>query len=122
MRDFRKYEVWQLAIDFATDIYAVANCLPVFEKYALSSQLCRAAISISSNIAEGAARSSEIEFCRFLEIALGSSFEIETQLIIANRLDYIDATIFNELLQQTQIIERKINQLIQTIKKPIANS
>jgi four helix bundle protein len=96
--------------------------LPVFEKYALSSQLCRAAISISSNIAEGAARSSEIEFCRFLEIALGSSFEIETQLIIANRLDYIDATIFNELLQQTQIIERKINQLIQTIKKPIANS
>jgi four helix bundle protein len=122
MRDFRKYEVWQLAIDFATDIYAVANRLPVFEKYALSSQLCRAAISISSNIAEGAARSSEIEFCRFLEIALGSSFEIETQLIIANRLDYIDATIFNELLQQTQIIERKINQLIQTIKKPIANS
>lgn len=122
MRDFRKYEVWQLAIDFATDIYAVANRLPVFEKYALSSQLCRAAISISSNIAEGAARSSEIEFCRFLGIALGSSFEIETQLIIANRLDYIDATIFNELLQQTQIIERKINQLIQTIKKPIANS
>lgn len=122
MRDFRKYDVWMLAVEFATDIYTISNQFPSFEKYALSSQLCRAAVSISSNIAEGAARSSEIEFCRFLEFALGSTFEVETQLLIANNLEYIDTDTFNTLIQKTQTIERKINHLIQTIKRPIANS
>lgn len=111
-----------LAVEFATDIYTISNQFPSLEKYALSSQLCRAAVSISSNIAEGAARSSEIEFCRFLEFALGSAFEVETQLLIANNLEYIDTDTFNTLIQKTQTIERKINHLIQTIKRPIANS
>ena len=119
MRDFRKYDVWKLAIDFATEIYSATAQFPIFEKYALSTQLCRAAVSISSNIAEGSARSSETDFCRFLEIAVGSAFEVETQLIIAHRLDYIEEETFNKLIDQTQTIERMINNLIQAIKTPI---
>lgn len=122
MRDFRKYDVWRLAIDFASDIYNVSNLFPIFEKYALSSQLCRAVVSISSNIAEGSARSSDIDFCRFLEIAIGSAFEVETQLIIAHRLNYIDDDTFHKLLSQNQTIERKINNLIQTIKNPTSTN
>ena len=121
MRDFRKYDVWKLAIDFATDIYNATAQFPIFEKYALSTQLCRAAVSISSNIAEGASRSSETDFCRFLEIAAGSAFEVETQLIIAHRLDYINENTFNKLIDQTQTIERMINNLMQTIKAPLTH-
>ena len=119
MRDFRKYDVWNLAIAFATEIYSASAQFPISEKYALSTQLCRAAVSISSNIAEGAARSSETDFCRFLEIALGSAFEVESQLTIANRLGYINTEEFDKLIEQTQTIERKINNLIQAIKTPI---
>ncbi len=81
MRDFRTLNIWQGGIAIVKQVYRLAESLPVEEKYGLRSQICRSAVSIPSNIAEGCSRSSQIDFKRFLEIALGSSFELETQLI-----------------------------------------
>lgn len=89
MRDFRQYSVWNNAIDFTTKVYKITNEFPNSEKYGLSNQLQRAAVSIASNIAEGAARCSEKDFAHFLEFSLGSSFEVETQLLISKNLNYI---------------------------------
>ena len=117
MRDFRKYAVWNLAIDFAHDIYGYIALFPKEERYGLSGQMQRAAVSISSNIAEGASRKSEIEFVHFLEIALGSAFELETQLIIVGRIGYINELDVASLLQRLHSIQKGINHLISVIRK-----
>lgn len=103
----------------------MSNKLPENEKFGLRSQLTWAAISVPSNIAEGCSRNSEIEFKRFLEIALGSLFEVETQLIIIQELNFIQS---EELLPIMILIEKEgkmINTLINKIKnssRQIANS
>lgn len=86
-RNFREYSVWQDAVKFASDIYRVTADMPWFEKKGLCDQLQRAVVSISSNIAEGAARYSDADFAHFLDFALGSAFEVETQLLIAKNID-----------------------------------
>ena len=88
-RNFRNYKVWQDAVDYATKVYKVTIEMPWFEKKGLCDQLQRAVVSISSNIAEGAAKPSDIEFAHFLDTALGSAFEVETQLLIAKNIGYI---------------------------------
>lgn len=90
--------------------------MPWFEKKGLCDQLQRAAVSISSNIAEGAAKPSDLEFAKFLDIALGSAFEVETQLTIANNIGYIDNELFTNLLNSLQEIERQINGLIHSLR------
>ena len=117
MRDFRKYTVWQDGIRFVKRIYAFSESLPKEEKFGLISQIKRASVSIPSNIAEGCSRNSDKEFKRFLEIALGSAFELETQLIIIKELNGIkeeDVKILNNDLNKLQ---RSINSLIQKIKR-----
>ena len=124
MRDFRKYSIWSIATDFATDIYGLTAQFPNKERFGLASQMQRAAISIPSNIAEGSSRKSECEFIHFLEIALGSAFELETQLIIANHIEYIEDIKTTQLLDKLHSIQRGINHLISVIRKqetPIAN-
>ncbi|MBQ9137321.1 MAG: four helix bundle protein [Alistipes sp.] len=116
MRDFRKYEVWKLAVEFSVKVYKLTEEFPVSESYGLSHQIRRATVSIASNIAEGASRSSEMDFCRFLEIALGSAFEVETQMIIANKMSYLSMSTFDELTSTLHAIQKMINQLIHTIK------
>ena len=116
MRDFRKYEVWESALGFVTKIYEITKSFPQSEMYGLSNQMHRAAVSVASNIAEGASRSSEIEFSRFLEISLGSAFEIETQLIISKNLSYIGCESFDELMSQLHPIQKKLNNLNSKIK------
>ena len=101
--------------------YKVTGVFPKSEIYALSAQLNRAGVSIASNIAEGASRDSEKDFAHFLEMSLGSSFEVETQLLIAKSLGYDKGGIINELLEKIQRIEKQLNQLIRKIR-PIANS
>jgi four helix bundle protein len=88
-RNFRNYKVWQDAVDYSTKVYQITDKMPWFEKKGLCDQLQRAAVSISSNIAEGAAKPSNADFARFLDTALGSSYEVETQLLIANKIGYI---------------------------------
>ena len=115
-RNFRNYKVWQDAVDYASKVYKVTADMPWFEKKGLCDQLQRAAVSISSNIAEGSARESEKEFNHFLYISMGSAFEVETQLTIASNLGYISQQNLNVILGKIHIIEKKINELISVIK------
>jgi four helix bundle protein len=89
VHNFRELHIWQQAMDLAELVYRLCARLPGDERYGLIAQLKRAAVSIPSNIAEGAGRNSNNEFKHFLAIALGSLFEVETQLLLARRLDLI---------------------------------
>jgi len=89
MFNFEKLEVWQKAIDFADMVYSVTKAFPDDERFGLTSQMCRAAVSISSNIAEVSSRFSRDDYARFLEIAAGSVFEVVSQSFIARRQNFI---------------------------------
>ena len=105
-------EVWRKAMDFVTELYKQTANFPKVELYGLSSQMRRAAVSIPSNIAEGAARKSNKEFIQFLYIALGSSAEVDTQLIIAKNLNFIDVTVFEKMNVDQDEISRMLVGLI----------
>ena len=126
-RNFREYPVWKEAVDYATYVYKVTDQMPWFEKKGLCDQLQRAVVSISSNIAEGAARSSDADFAHFLDFALGSAFEVETQLKIAKNVGYFDNFDKNDLddnhnvnyqvlMDRLHSIERQLNGLISKIR------
>ena len=115
-RNFRNYKVWQEAVAYATKVYKVTAEMPWFEKKGLCDQLQRAVVSISSNIAEGAAKPSDTEFAHFLDTALGSAFEVETQLKISNNVGYINDALYQELLTDINDIEKQINGLINSIR------
>ena len=116
-RNFRKYPVWQQAVDYATKVYKITADMPYFEKKGLCDQLQRAAVSISSNVAEGSARTSDSEFAHFLDIALGSAYEVETQLLISKNVGYIDINIYNQLLDELISIEKQLTGLVNSIRK-----
>lgn len=116
-RNFRKYKVWQDAVDYASKVYKVTVEMPWFEKKGLCDQLQRAVVSISSNIAEGAAKPSDADFAHFLDNALGSAFEVETQLLISKNIGYISTELYENLLIDLNEIERQINGLISLIRK-----
>lgn len=116
MRNFREYVIWKDSIALVKLIYQHTKHFPKEEVYGLSSQVQRASVSIPSNIAEGASRKSEKDFARFLEIALGSAFEVETQLIIARELDFIDSDSFEAIRLDLEKIQKQINQLITKIR------
>ena len=125
MRDFRKLDVWRHAVDLVTKVYQISSQLPDTERYGLRSQIQRAAVSIPSNIAEGASRQSEIEFKHFLEIAIGSSFELETQLILIQKLGMLSADQLKETLGLIEKEQKMLNSLIsklRTSSKPKSNS
>ena len=115
-RNFRNYKVWQDAVEYATRAYKVTTEMPWFEKKGLCDQLQRAVVSISSNIAEGAAKPSDVEFAHFLDTSLGSAFEVETQLLISKNVGYISQDIYEDLLSGLNEIERQINGLISTLR------
>jgi four helix bundle protein len=112
--DYKDLNVWKESMDLVEDIYRLVKYFPREEIYALSNQLKRAVVSIPSNIAEGQNRNTLKEFIQFLYIALGSVSEVETQILIAQRLNYIQ-NIDNELKQITKI-RKMINALINSIK------
>lgn len=116
-RNFREYKVWQDAIAYATDIYKMTATLPYFERKGLCDQLQRAVVSISSNIAEGAARPSDADFAHFLDTALGSAYEVETQLLIAKNVGYIQEDQFGILRSTLINIEQQITNFISYIRK-----
>jgi four helix bundle protein len=111
MHNFKELKVWQKSIDLAVDIYRATGGLPVDEKYGLTSQMKRGCVSIPSNIAEGSGRGSNKEFKNFLSISQGSGFELETQVIIANRLQLFDDTLTNELVQKVSEVQKMIFSL-----------
>src|SRR5210317_1293844 len=97
MKNLKKLKVWQKGIELVVDIYKSTNTFPKEEMYGLTSQIKRSAISIPSNIAEGSGRGSDKDFNRFLDIALGSSFELETQLIITKELEFLSQEDFSKI-------------------------
>ena len=116
MRNFRNYEIWQLAVDIAVSISTLCERFPKYELFALSDQLRRASVSISSNIAEGASRTSVAEFTHYLEISIGSAFEVETQILIAQKLNYITREECETLVTELQSLERRINSFISKLR------
>ncbi len=116
MRDFRKLKIWEQGIEIVKEVYKLSQKLPSEEKFGLKSQITRAAVSIPSNIAEGSSRNSEIEFKRFLEIAIGSLFEVETQLIIIQELDLIKKEELKNIFDLLENEAKMINGLITKLK------
>ena len=115
MRNFREYDVWIDGMDIVKSIYTIVTDFPSSEKFSLTSQITRSAVSIPSNIAEGASRNSEKDFARFLEISLGSAFELETQLRVANQLNYIAKPSFEQLLENITSLQKRIHGLRKTV-------
>ena len=112
--NFKNLKIWQLAIEISKEIYLLTNSFPKNEMYALANQINRAAVSIASNIAEGSNRSNT-HFIHYLNIALGSSFELQTQLIISNKVGYLTEehliTIENQIIELQKMISGFINKL-----------
>lgn len=106
MNNLKELKIWSKAIGLAVDVYKATSQFPSEEKFGLTSQSRRAVVSISSNIAEGAGRTSSKEFNYFLGIANGSSFELQTQLVIANKLEFINDEDLKILLLQIDELQK----------------
>lgn len=116
MNNFKELKVWKKAVELATNIYKATDQYPKHEIYGLTSQIRRSAVSISSNIAEGAGRRSKKEFRQFLDIGTGSCYELETQLIISKNLDYINADLFGEFADSLIEIQKMIYALNKSLE------
>ena len=108
MHNFKKLDIWTKSMDLASEIYLLTNSFPSIERFGLISQMQRSAVSIPSNIAEGSAKSSNKDFSRFLEMLIGSLFELETQLILATRLNYIESEVSISTLNKINELQKMI--------------
>lgn len=119
MNNLKELKICNKAINLAVDVYKATSTFPTDERFGLTSQSRRAAISIPSNIAEGAGRNSVKEFNNFLGIANGSSYELQTQLVIANKLAILESEILNPLLDQIDELQKMTYGFQQMLKKKI---
>lgn len=117
MHNFRNLQVWKDAIDLAVEVYKITGTFPVSEKYNLISQLNRSAVSVPSNIAEGAGRNTNGEFIQFLGVSTGSSYEMETQFIIANRLGFVEEEHFIPVMEKMHSIQKMTHSLKSSLIK-----
>ncbi|MCC9071362.1 four helix bundle protein [Flavobacterium sp. F-65] len=117
MSDFRKLLIWQKSMSLITKIYISTNNFPKEEIFGLTSQIRRSSISIPSNIAEGLGRESNKEFLRFLNISIGSLFEMQTQLEIAKNIAYLNENEFNILYEDSREVERMLVSFIKKLKQ-----
>jgi len=113
IRSYRDLLVWQKSIALVTNIYTASTCFPKDEVYGLSAQLRRCAVSVPSNIAEGHGRATRKSYLRYLEISLGSLFELQTQLLIASNLNYLESDSFSRLEEA----ERMLTGLMRSLRK-----
>ena len=118
VKNYRELIVWQRAMDLVVEVYRVVKLLPKEETYALSDQLRRAVVSIPSNIAEGQARSSTQEFLRFISIAQGSLAEVETQLELAVRVNYIS----NEAISAAEGLASEIRRMTASLRSKLSTT
>lgn len=112
-----KLKVWKMGFDIVIKTYKMTKFFPKEEKYGLSSQMTKAAVSIPSNVSEGSSRSSQKEYARFLEIALGSSFELETQMLIARELELMSNEESREVLGLLEEEQKMLTSLISVVNK-----
>jgi len=115
-RAYRKLGVWSDAMSVVESVYQLCESMPSDERFGLTSQMKRAAVSIPSNIAEGKRRGSDKDFCRFLKIAFGSGAELETQLELTMRLQLVDPDRCSDVLNQLDSLMMSLNALIQVVK------
>src|ERR1700743_122821 len=106
MHNLKELKIWNKAIELAVDVYKATSSFPTDERFGLISQSRRAAVSIPSNIAEGAGRNSKKEFSNFLGIANGSSYELQTPLVISNKLNLLNDDILDNLLKQIDELQK----------------
>ena len=116
MHNLKELKIWKKAIDLAIDVYKATENFPKEEKYGLTSQTRRSAVSVPSNIAEGAGRNSDKEFSHFLGISNGSSYELQTQLIISNKLNLLSDTTIKTLLYRIDEIQKMNYGFQKTLK------
>lgn len=116
MHNFEKLIFWQKSISLAKQVYIVSQKIVESEKFGIISQMKRAVISIPSNIAEGAGRNSNKEFNHFLAIALGSAFELQTQLILAKELDLLSEESVLDLLEDVSEVQKMIYSFKNNLK------
>ena len=116
MKDFRKLLVWEKSHKLTLDIYRVTSLFPREELYGLTSQIRRASVSIPANIAEGCGRDSEGELLRFMRIAMGSSSELECELLLAQDLGFISDVEFNKIQGDLVEVRKMLNAFIQRLK------
>jgi len=116
MRDFKKFEVWQLSHQLTLKVYTSTKNFPKEEIFGLTSQIRRSFASIGYNISEGSGRNSDKEFANFINIALGSSNEAENQLILAKDLKYINENDYGNLLIELTILKKKLVSLWNKLK------
>ena len=119
MRPHEKLDVWKKSIDFVVNLYKATDTFPKDEKFGLAAQLRRAAVSISANIAEGAARNTSKEFRYFLSNWQGSASEVETELLISHRLQYLSDEAFATLTSALDEIGRMLTGLGQHVRQRV---
>jgi four helix bundle protein len=119
MRNFKELEVWKEARLLTKEIYLLTSTLPVDEKFGLTSQIRRCVISIPSNIAEGSAKDSQKDFLRYLQISLGSSFELESHLLLCIDLELLNKEHAKIQLETIERIQKRISSLIKYVKTKI---
>lgn len=113
----KKLQVWQQSMNLVIEVYRITEKFPSKEIYGLTSQIRRAVVSIPSNIAEGAARQTKKEFINFLHIAQGSLSELDTQIELANQLEYLNDKARNSLNSQMEQIDKMLTGLIRHLSK-----
>ncbi len=116
MDQYKDLNIWKRAVRLAAEIYKVSACFPKEEKFGLTSQIRRCVVSMSSNIAEGAGRNSNKSFRHFLNIAYGSVCELETQIIVANNLNFTHESESKEILNEIDEIQKMIYTFSKTLK------
>lgn len=122
MRNFKELRIWQKGIEIAVKTHKLIETFPNEDKFGICQQMTRAGVSIPSNIAEGSSRRSEKDYARFIEISLGSNFELETQLIIAEQLKKGNQALLQELKVELADHQRMLTGFQQKLKTTVINS
>ncbi|HEY1062835.1 MAG TPA: four helix bundle protein [Daejeonella sp.] len=117
MHNFRKLNIWLDAIVLAKEVYKVTSNYPKEEKFGLVSQINRCSVSVASNIAEGSSRSSNKEFSYFIKVALGSLFELETQLILSNEFGILDSQDLDNLIDKIIKLQKMLTKFLTSLEQ-----
>jgi four helix bundle protein len=117
MNNFKELKVWQKSMDLVVDVYKLTKKYPADERFGLISQSNRCSVSVPSNIAEGAGRRTNKDFARFLGFSSGSSFELETQLILAQKLGYITEEDLNSVSDNIDHIQKMLYKLQESLER-----
>lgn len=121
MKNFKELKIWQKGFQIAINSFRITEKFPQVEKFGLAQQINRSSVSIPSNIAEGSSRSSDKDYNRFIEISLGSAFELETQLLIAREVRYGDETLINTTLELLTEEEKMLTAFSNSLLKGKSN-